>query len=429
MSDQSKSTERNDQSNNIEIPLSAASQPSKVKGLAVRCGKNAATFFPEKMKTQGRKLGKCIQFKGKWVTPTEFESMSQVQAKKWKQSIKFQGKPIGDWLAVNDIEIELLSQESRRSLSPGSNPEITAHTIAHNSPYRNTETAAPTSVLNGQDSAAVLSQQQCSPVVQSNVTRVESSERSHTPLANVEFTQIMVELEAKLLSSLREIIKQTIESLREHVAVELCAFRKEIESVTGRVAALESVGAASCEPAVQPNNSNTTIESTKLEELESIVQSLSSKHEKIERDKEREKRKCNLLIGNIEEEELMSETSTESLVKDLFQNTLKLEFMPLQAVRIGRKNDTTNHLILVKMMNSMAEKIAVLKEAKHLRGTNTYIREDLSIDERKRRKILIDEMKKARKDGRRAYIRFSDGNLIVDGSVVEVTSTATINSQ
>ena len=172
----------------------------------------------------------------------------------------------------------------------------------------------------------------------------------------------------------------------------------------------------------------TTIESTKLEELESIVQSLSSKHEKIERDKEREKRKCNLLIGNIEEEELMSETSTESLVKDLFQNTLKLEFMPLQAVRISRKNDTTNRLILVKM-NSMAEKIAVLKEAKHLRGTNTYIREDLSIDERKRRKILIDEMKKARKDGRRAYIRFSDGNLIVDGSVVEVTSTATINSQ
>ena len=244
-------------------------------------------------------------------------------------------------------------------------------------------------------------------------------------MTRVNVATSLYKLEAKLLSSLREIIKQTIEFLREHVAVELCAFRKEIESVTGRVAALESVGAASCEPAVQPNNSNTTIESTKLEELESIVQSLSSKHEKIERDKEREKRKCNLLIGNIEEEELMSETSTESLV---FQNTLKLEFMPLQAVRIGRKNDTTNRLILVKM-NSMAEKIAVLKEAKHLRGTNTYILEDLSIDERKRRKILIDEMKKARKDGRRAYIRFSDGNLIVDGSVVEVTSTATFNSQ
>ena len=87
-----------------------------------------------------------------------------------------------------------------------------------------------------------------------------------------------------MLSYLREIIKQTIESLREHVAMELCAFRKEIESLTGRVAVLESVGAASFEPvchADQLNNSNTTTESAKLKELESIVQSLSSKHEKI----------------------------------------------------------------------------------------------------------------------------------------------------
>ena len=98
----------------------------------------------------------------------------------------------------------------------------------------------------------------------------------------------------------------------------------------------------------------------------------------------------------MDEEELMSETSAESLVKDLFQNTLKLEFMPLLAVRIGRNNDTKNLLILVKM-NSMAEKTAVLKAAKHLRGTNTYIREDLSVDERKRRKILIAEIKKSQK--------------------------------
>ena len=138
---------------------------------------------------------------------------------------------------------------------------------------------------------------------------------------------------------------------------------------------------------MEPNNLNSpshTTESTKLEELESIVQSLSSKHEKIERDKEREKRKCNLLIGNIAVEELVSDTTTKSIVEDLFQNKLKLELTPLQATRIGKKVDTKNRLILVKM-NSMAEKIEVLKAAKLLKDTIIYICEDLSFNERKRR--------------------------------------------
>ena len=145
------------------------------------------------------------------------------------------------------------------------------------------------------------------------------------------------------------------------------------------------------------------------------MQSLSSKHEKIERDKEREKRKCNLLIGNIAEEELVSDTTTKSLVEDLFQNKLKLELTPLQATRIGKKVDTKNRLILVKM-NSMAEKIEVLKAAKLLKDTIIYIHEDLSFNERKRRKALVAEIKKAREDGKRAFIRFSDGNLMVDGA-------------
>ena len=71
MSDEGRSLGRN---SDMDTPLSvAASQTSKGKGLTVKCGKNSA-----KMKNQGGKLWKCIQFKGKWVTPSEFESMSQV---------------------------------------------------------------------------------------------------------------------------------------------------------------------------------------------------------------------------------------------------------------------------------------------------------------------------------------------------------------
>ena len=75
-------------------------------------------------------------------------------------------------------------------------------------------------------------------------------------------------------------------------------------------------------------------------------------------------------------------------------------------------------MILV-VMNSVADKKAELKVSKHLKGSNIYIREDLSPNERRRRKVLVAEMKKARDDSKRAYIRFSDGNLIVDCSVME----------
>ena len=233
------------------------------------------------------------------MTPSEFESMSQVQARKWKKSIKFQGKPIGDWLeSANNIEIELLSQESQHSPSPSSNTATMALSSTQNSSHRNVDavvtdvqTSVPnewgnTSVTlqqqcspvvhnhvvpNERDNTSVTLQQQCSPVVNNNVTRVESSHRNQTPLVNIDFTQLMVELEAKLLSSLQEIIKKTVESLREHIAMELFAFRKEVEIIQERVTALESAESASFAPTcqrVEPNNLNSpspTTESTKLE--------------------------------------------------------------------------------------------------------------------------------------------------------------------
>ena len=186
MSGQRKSTEISSQCVSADMNVSKSTEtPSQPgRGLVVKCGKNSATFHPDKMRTQGRKLGKCIYFKGKWVTPTEFESMSQVQARKWKQSIKFEGKPIGDWRAANELEIEFMSQES----CPG------------HSPYGNTETAAQTSVNNDHDNTSAQSQKQCNPAVHSSVARGENSEGSHTPQASLELTQVMIEFGSKNLN-------------------------------------------------------------------------------------------------------------------------------------------------------------------------------------------------------------------------------------
>ena len=57
-------------------------------------------------------------------------------------------------------------------------------------------------------------------------------------------------------------------------------------------------------------------------------------------------------------------------------------------------------------MKSVEDKIEVLKAANHLRDSNIYIREDLSVDERTTRNIQIIEMKKPQKMAKELTLGF-----------------------
>ena len=73
-------------------------------------------------------------------------------------------------------------------------------------------------------------------------------------------------------------------------------------------------------------------------------------------------------------------------------------------------------------MRNSEEKLTLLKKGKLLSGTGIFLADDLSKEERKRRKVLVSEMKKARSEGKRAFIRFSDGELIVNGKPYKVAA-------
>ena len=40
-----------------------------------------------KTKEAGKSINKCIKYGGKWVTPSEFETLAGSHARKWKQNI------------------------------------------------------------------------------------------------------------------------------------------------------------------------------------------------------------------------------------------------------------------------------------------------------------------------------------------------------
>ena len=105
-----------------------------------------------------------------------------------------------------------------------------------------------------------------------------------------------------------------------------------------------------------------TVDQEDLLQLQSQVQSLTTQQRKMTEEKEREKRKCNLLLGNLEESESESSAITTQKVKDVFDNNMKIHTTPQYVTRIGKATAGRNRLILIKM-NSFEEKLQLLKSA------------------------------------------------------------------
>ena len=115
----------------------------------------------------------------------------------------------------------------------------------------------------------------------------------------------------------------------------------------------------------------------------------------------------------MEESETESPNNTMEKVSTIFQEQLKVDSRPKLVRRIGKAEVGKRWLTLIKM-ESYAEKIEVMKSARFLRGSALFIMDDLSKKERDIRRVLVSEMKKARREGKKAFIRYSDGKLIIN---------------
>jgi hypothetical protein len=88
------------ESKNSDTPVKRIQlQQSDESSFKVKCGAKTAFFFPSRLKRTGKRMSKCIKHSDKWLSPSEFESLVGVAAKKWKQSIKCEGVALGEWLS------------------------------------------------------------------------------------------------------------------------------------------------------------------------------------------------------------------------------------------------------------------------------------------------------------------------------------------
>ena len=360
--------------------------------LQVTCGQNRAEFHVHKMRMTGKSVGKCVLFQSKWISPTEFENMSGVHpTKKWRKSIKYKGEPIGDWLAKNQQDHSLNPFQDSQKPQELTNPQ---HTQLEQTPAKEN---------NGNNGQLLMESQ-------------DSNTQNDLP----EVVRKMGEMLDRMFSKIEALTQEVMDQETRHKNT-IKELRRIIQEQDAKIAQLEDQiqsQVSSPQPPPVPASPKSYAQVTterKLQDLEDKVISLTSKQVSLERERDKLQRKCNIIIGNLEESG--NPTEDREKVIEILQGKLNAEFSPLDMRRVGKKTEGKARIILVKFKTEQ-EKIQLLKKASALRGSKLYLAEDLSIDERKERRIQVEEMKRARKEGKRAYIRFSDGKLVINGKVI-----------
>lgn len=65
--------------------------------LPVTCAENEAKFY--KSRFARGSIGRCVRFKGRWITPNEFQAVSGRQSSKdWKRSIRLNGRCLKEYI-------------------------------------------------------------------------------------------------------------------------------------------------------------------------------------------------------------------------------------------------------------------------------------------------------------------------------------------
>ncbi|XP_065642227.1 uncharacterized protein LOC136073885 [Hydra vulgaris] len=125
-------------------------------------------------------------------------------------------------------------------------------------------------------------------------------------------------------------------------------------------------------------------------------------------DLENQSRRNNLRLDGIFEKPNENWNECENAVKEMFKKQLKIsnEIIIERAHRIGQpKEDKKPRTIVLKLLN-FQDKTKILNATKNLRGTGIYVNEDFAKETMESRRMLWEEVKKLRLEGKYAVIKY-----------------------
>ena len=312
----------------------------------VTCNNKKAELYVSKMKTTGKSVGKCIWFESRWLSPPEFENVSGMQAaRKWRNSIKYNGKPVGDWLATRDPDLSINPFQGSQEGDNG----------AKNQTPDNENNDPPSMLTQMAHMAHMIDKMQAS--IETLSQEVKDQETRH---------------------------KNTTKELRQTIQQQ----NARIEELEKQVNTGETVDA-------QPNRQDEMISlHRKVEAMATTV----TNQQKVLEISERSSRAQNIIIVGLQEEK--ENENIGDKVQHLLKDRLDLQDITIaNARRLGktRQNLQQNPRAILAQLGSRSEKERVMKSRAKLSGSRIFINNDLTPDQQKAEKKLRDSRSKLRK--------------------------------
>lgn len=376
--------------------------------LQVKCGSKSAEFFPLKCKKLGNCIGKCVKHNGRWMSPSEFECLAGMKGKKWRVNIKFEGKPLGQWLEEHDSDP---SSQKPQDNEPTQELQVAneAHCISDNS------TCSEGSV----DTTMSLSAEP------EHVSGNAQEEDPSTQILPLKISRLFSTLEEQLSHSLKVLVKETIESLKKQFECEFEALNKKLERLNERMSKLESV----CYPSTTAHNTSASNMSSHTEmvsdsnRLENQVAELTAavSHQQKQLDmNERQKREKNMIVMGVSENE--NGENLEGQIRTIFENQLEMKDVGvLRCRRLGKKfNGRTNPRPILVSFETVEKKMSVMKRRTKLAGTKIYLNHDLPREQmvkekelRKKKRYLLNHQQFKEK-----RVTIYKGHICIDGQPI-----------
>ena len=88
--------------------------------ITVTCGSLSGNLYLSRFDESNKSQSKFVVVSGKWYTPSDFEKLAGKKARKWRQSLHHQGKPLSLYLFSSLPDTQGSSQGGQQDLSAGS---------------------------------------------------------------------------------------------------------------------------------------------------------------------------------------------------------------------------------------------------------------------------------------------------------------------
>ncbi len=330
--------------------------------IEVCCGKEKGRLYLGKLgKAKGCKsMEKCIEVKGKLLSPQDFEALAGKKARAWKKSIRHQNKPLSKFFSTGELaELELVPVgDQDQAEHRGDQPQL----------------------VDGRDERAP-----------------SLSAIPDPPSSNMTGTSpdLFARLETQLLDALRETIKAAVDSLRESLETRIVQLADEVEALRMKVAMLE--GQATARADDQPRHEQQEVIASLNTRVEAVAATVSIQQKVLETN-ERSNRAKNVIIVGLQEDQ--QEENIEEKVQELLRDKLDLEDIAVaSAKRLGRpkeRHQKSPRSVLVELENRN-DKQKILQRRIQLAGTRIYINNDLTREQQEAEKKLRDMRNKLRK--------------------------------